>query len=86
MTNREALLVERDGGVLTLTNNDDPINRMSFEYMDQLEEAVKAAAADPEVRVQFTSIFEVRVRVRFTCGLIFNRTSGRFFFVGNFGR
>jgi enoyl-CoA hydratase len=51
MTNREALLVERDGGVLTLTNNDDPINRMSFEYMDQLEEAVKAAADDPEVRV-----------------------------------
>ena len=51
MTNREALLVERDGGVLTLTNNDDPINRMSFEYMDQLEEAVNAAADDPEVRV-----------------------------------
>ena len=51
MTERKALLVERDGGILTLTNNDDPINRMTLEYMDLLEEAVNDAAADPEVRV-----------------------------------
>ena len=31
MSQSEALLVEREGGVLTLTNNDAPINRMSFE-------------------------------------------------------
>lgn len=47
----EPLLIERDAGVLTLTINDAPINRMSFEYMDALEEAVNAAASDPQVRV-----------------------------------
>ena len=46
----DSLLVERDGGVLTLTNNDAPRNRMSFEYMDALEAAVRDAAADPAVR------------------------------------
>ena len=51
MADREALLVEKDGGVLTLTINDPPINRMSFEYMDALEQAVLGAAEDPEVRV-----------------------------------
>ena len=51
MTDSEPLLVEKDGGVLTLTNNDAPINRMSFDYMDALELAVNDAADDPEVRV-----------------------------------
>jgi len=51
MAESEPLLVERDGGVLTLTNNDAPINRMSFAYMDRLEEEVGAAAEDPDVRV-----------------------------------
>jgi enoyl-CoA hydratase len=50
MTDREPLLIERDGGVLTLTNNDAPMNRMTFEYMDALEQAVNDAAADPGVR------------------------------------
>jgi len=36
---------------MTLINNDPPINRMSFEYMDALEEAVMGAAQDPDVRV-----------------------------------
>jgi enoyl-CoA hydratase len=44
------LLVDQDGGVLTLTVNDAPINRMSFEYMDALERAVAEAEADPSVR------------------------------------
>ena len=47
----EPLRVERDGGVLTLTNDDPPINRMSFEYMDAVERAVQEAAGDPGVRV-----------------------------------
>lgn len=47
----EPLLIEHAGGVLTLTNNDAPINRMSFEYMDAVEEAVTAAATDSSVRV-----------------------------------
>ncbi len=46
-----ALLIERDNGVLTLTNNDAPLNRMSFEYMDELEAAITDAATDPGVRV-----------------------------------
>lgn len=44
------LIVEQDGGVLTLTNNDAPRNRMSLEYMDAVEETVRDAAADPSVR------------------------------------
>ncbi|MFP8879838.1 MAG: enoyl-CoA hydratase/isomerase family protein [Myxococcota bacterium] len=51
MTDREPLLVERDAGILTLSINDAPINRMSFEYMDALEQAVDDAAGDPGVRV-----------------------------------
>ncbi len=50
MADREPLLIERDGGVLTLSNNDAPINRMTFEYMDALEQAVDDAANDPGVR------------------------------------
>ena len=44
------LLVEKDDGVLTLTNNDAPLNRMSFEYMDALEAAITDAATDTSVR------------------------------------
>lgn len=51
MTNQRSLILERDQGVLTLINNDPPINRMTFEYMDQVEEAVEEAATDPAVRV-----------------------------------
>ena len=45
------LIVELAGGVLTLTNNDAPLNRMTLEYMDALEDAVERAAGDPAVRV-----------------------------------
>jgi len=59
MSDHAPLLIERDEGVLTLTINDAPVNRMSFEYMDALEEAVTAAATDPEVRVLvFTAVGE----------------------------
>lgn len=51
MTRSDALLIDHDGGVLTLTNNDPPRNRMTFEYMDALEGAVTAAATDRSVRV-----------------------------------
>jgi enoyl-CoA hydratase len=51
MADRAPLLIERDGGVLTLSVNDAPINRMTFEYMDALEQAVSDAADDPSVRV-----------------------------------
>ena len=51
MNTDSALTVERMGHVLVLSNNDAPLNRMSFEYMDALESALDAAAADPAVRV-----------------------------------
>jgi enoyl-CoA hydratase len=51
MAEANPLLIERQDGVLTLTNNDPPINRMSFEYMDALETAVHDASSDPDVRV-----------------------------------
>lgn len=50
MTTEDALLVDLTDGVLTLTNNDAPRNRMTLEYMDALEDAVSKAAADPDVR------------------------------------
>lgn len=46
----EPLLIDLQDGVLTLTNNDAPRNRMTLEYMDALEEAVANAANDPAVR------------------------------------
>ena len=50
MVTNDALLIDQDGGVLTLTINDAPRNRMTFEYMDALEEAVRDAATDASVR------------------------------------
>jgi enoyl-CoA hydratase/carnithine racemase len=42
--------IERRRGVLTLTVDDPPWNRMTFAFMDALEHAVEDAAVDPEVR------------------------------------
>ena len=58
------LLVEQDGGVLTLTNNDAPLNRMSFGYMDALESAIAHAATDTSVRaIVITGAGEVNFSV-----------------------
>ena len=45
----KALIVERSGRVATLINNDPPRNRMSLEFMDELEAAVGRLAADDSV-------------------------------------
>ena len=45
-----ALLVERDGPVAVLTNNDPPRNRMSLDFMDALERSVGELAEDACVR------------------------------------
>ena len=42
--------IERDGGVVTIVNDDPPINRMTLEYIDGVEAAVEDAATDPTVR------------------------------------
>jgi enoyl-CoA hydratase/carnithine racemase len=43
--------MDQDGGVITMTNDDAPINRMTLEYMDELEARIEEAAGDPSVRV-----------------------------------
>jgi enoyl-CoA hydratase len=49
------LLMERDGGVATVVINDAPMNRMSLEFMDELEVRVGDLARDRSVRaVVFT--------------------------------
>jgi enoyl-CoA hydratase len=48
--NETALRVERRGRVAILENQDPPRNRMSFEYMDELEHAVVALRDDREAR------------------------------------
>ena len=59
MSDTESLIVTREGGVLTLVNNDPPINRMTLEYMDAVEEVVADAVEDPSVRVMvFTAAGE----------------------------
>lgn len=50
MTSESCLLVERDGGVLTLAIDTPPTNRMTLEFMDEFERQVGLAARDPEVR------------------------------------
>lgn len=58
------LLIERDGGVLTLINNDAPYNRMSLAYMDALEAAVQEAATDDSIRaLVFTGAGEANFSV-----------------------
>jgi enoyl-CoA hydratase len=44
------LLLERDGAVATIVINDPPRNRMSLEFMDELERSVDELAADRSVR------------------------------------
>jgi len=44
------LLIERDGPVVTLINNDAPRNRMSLDYMDALEQQLPELGRDPAVR------------------------------------
>jgi len=46
----DALLVEREGAVATLINNDPPRNRMSLDFMDALEEQIGKLRDDASVR------------------------------------
>ena len=48
--NQPALRIERRGHVTILENTDAPRNRMTFEYMDELEAAVLDLRDDPYVR------------------------------------
>ena len=48
---KPALLLEKDGPVVIITNNDAPMNRMTLEFIDALEETITTLAEDNSVRV-----------------------------------
>jgi len=50
MPDPDALLIERDGAIATLTINDPPRNAMGLDFMDALEETIPELDADREVR------------------------------------
>ncbi len=51
MTSTETpLLLERDGPVAIITNNDAPYNRMTLGFIDQLEILIPELAQDISVR------------------------------------
>jgi len=50
MTDKQALLLERDGSVAIITNNDPPRNRMTLDFFDRLEELIPELGKDPSVR------------------------------------
>ena len=47
-----ALRIEHRGPVVILENHDPPRNRMTFEYMDELERAVIALRSDRDARAE----------------------------------
>lgn len=47
--NNKAILIERTGRVAIIINNDAPYNRMSLDFMDELEKAVEELADDDSV-------------------------------------
>jgi enoyl-CoA hydratase/carnithine racemase len=49
-TEKSALILERDGPVAIITNNDAPINRMTLEFIDALETTIDQLAQDKSVR------------------------------------
>ena len=50
MSDQPLLLTKRDDGVAIISTNDDPLNRMTLAYVDQLEAVVEDIAADDAVR------------------------------------
>ena len=66
MPNENPLLISRQGGVMSLSINDAPLNRMSFAYIDALEEALEQAAADPGVRAL---LFTAEGETNFSVGM-----------------
>ncbi len=50
MSADQPLLLERRNAVAIISINDPPINRMTLEFMDQLEELIELLASDDSVR------------------------------------
>ncbi len=52
----DSLILERDGGVATIINNNAPMNSFTLEYFDALEHALAELRDDPTLRaIVFTS-------------------------------
>lgn len=49
-SNEPVLYTKRDDAVAVVSINDDPLNRMSLAYIDQLEEIVEDIATDDNIR------------------------------------
>jgi enoyl-CoA hydratase len=49
-TEKPYLLLKRDAAITTISINDAPWNRMSLEFMDELEKVIDALAVDRSVR------------------------------------
>ena len=50
MADQPLLYTKRDDGVAIVSTNDDPLNRMTLEYVDMLRDVVEDIAADDSVR------------------------------------
>jgi len=50
MSDEPLLYTKRDDGVAVISCNDDPLNRMSLEYIDRLSDVVEDIAADDNIR------------------------------------
>jgi len=73
------LRVDRDGAVLTITIDDAPWNRMSLEFMDELEALVDSLAADRSVRAVVITAegdenFSVGMNLKQVAGKLGNKT------------
>jgi enoyl-CoA hydratase/carnithine racemase len=66
MANENSLCITRDGSVMTFTICDAPWNRMSFAFMDALEQALETAAADASVRAL---LFTAEGEANFSVGM-----------------
>lgn len=50
MSDAPFLFTKRDDGVAVISTNDDPLNRMTLAYIDELEEAIEDIANDDAIR------------------------------------
>ncbi|MGI9646062.1 MAG: enoyl-CoA hydratase/isomerase family protein [Ilumatobacteraceae bacterium] len=50
MSDEPLLFTKRDDGVAVVSTNDDPLNRMTLEYVDMLRDVVEDIAADDSIR------------------------------------
>ncbi len=50
MSDEPLIYTKRDDGVAIVSTNDDPLNRMTLDYVDRLEEVVEDIAADDSIR------------------------------------